>query len=267
MNPADNSSPSWALPEEDYWSTPFAKTLLSCLELEPGNTVLDIACGGGIPAFYIAEKVGAKGQVLAMDLHPAQIARCRSIQGRQLPWLKFEQGDMKNLPASLDPFDRITGNLSFMFFRPQRYEALESVLRFLKPGGQIVLTFPSLGTFDSIWKRVDREMEKYNLDEERKKLAEYIRERPSAEDGRGWLRNLGMDRIQVLEEPLEVQSGAGNEFLNHPLLRGGFLDDAYECFEDQILAEQVMQAVAQNVDGMKPLLALRCALSAWKPLD
>jgi len=266
VNPADNSSPSWALPEEDYWSTPFAKTLLSCLELEPGNTVLDIACGGGIPAFYIAEKVGTKGQVLAVDQHPAQIARCRSIQGRQLPWLKFEQGDMKNLPASLDPFDRITGNLSFMFFRPQRYEALKSVLRFLKPGGQIVLTFPSLGTFDSIWKRVDREMEKYNLDEERKKLAEYIRERPSAEDGRGWLRNLGMNRIQVLEEPLEVQSGAGNEFLTHPLLRGGFLDDAYECFEDQILAEKVMQAVAKDLDGMRPLLALRCALSARKPL-
>jgi len=267
MNSTDNRSPAWALPVEDYWSTPFAETLLSCLDLDSGNTVLDIACGSGIPAFYIADKGGAKGHVLALDLHPAQIARCRSIQGRHLPWLKFEQGDMKNLPDFLDEFDRITGNLSFMFFRPQRYEALKSVLRFLKPGGQIVLTFPSLGTFDSIWERVDREMAKHNLAEERKKLAEYIRERPSAEDGSGWLKKLGMDRIQVLEEPLEVQSGSGNEFLTHPLLRGGFLDDAYECFEDQILAEQVMQAVAKDLDGMRPLLAIRCALSAWKPLD
>ena len=53
------------LPEEDYWSTPFAKALLQSLDLFPGATVLDVAAGGGIPAFYLAEQVGPEGQVLA----------------------------------------------------------------------------------------------------------------------------------------------------------------------------------------------------------
>jgi ubiquinone/menaquinone biosynthesis C-methylase UbiE len=58
----------WPLPTHDYWSTPFAEALLQHLDLFPEATVLDIACGHGIPAFFIAEKVGPTGEVLAIDL-------------------------------------------------------------------------------------------------------------------------------------------------------------------------------------------------------
>lgn len=257
------SRPAWPLPRHDYWSTPFAEVLLEHLDLFPGASVLDVASGGGIPAFHIAEKVGPKGEVLAVDLHPAQVTRCRSVQGRHLPWLRFEHADMRHLPPTLPRFDRITGNIAFMFFRPNRFEALSDLVRFLKPGGQIVLTFPSLGTFDSIWNRVDKEMAARDLDREREKLAEYIAERPSAEDARTWLTELDMERVQVTESPLKIDSGPGDEFLNHPLLRGGFLDDAYECFEDQSLAAEVMQTVADDLSSFTPLVAQRCAMSAW----
>ena len=151
---------SWPLPESDPWSTPFAQLLLDHLDLQPGDAVLDIAAGGGIPAFHLAEQVGDQGSVLAVDIHHGQVLRARSVQGRHMPWLQFEVGDMRFLPETLPRFDRITGNLSFMFFRPNRFAALQSLLRFLKPGGQIVLTFPSLGTFDSLWFCVDEEMER-----------------------------------------------------------------------------------------------------------
>ena len=104
---------------------------------------------------------------------------------------------MKNLPPTLSQFDRITGNLSFMFFRPNRYEALKQLVQFLKPGGQIVLTFPSLGTFDSLWKRIDDEMKLRGLIKERKALAEYIEERPSANQAKEWLKELRMEKIAV----------------------------------------------------------------------
>ena len=55
----------WPLPENDYWSTPFAEALLSHLDIFPGATVLDVAAGSGIPAFHIAEQVGSEGRVLA----------------------------------------------------------------------------------------------------------------------------------------------------------------------------------------------------------
>jgi SAM-dependent methyltransferase len=254
----------WTLPKKDYWSTPFAEALLHHLDLFPEAAILDIACGHGIPAFYLAEQVGPTGQVIGIDVSEDQVARARAIQGRDLPWLSFECLDMRALPAHLPAFDRITGNLSVMFFRPNRLETVRGLVEHLKPGGQLVLTFPSLGTFDSLWRRVDREMVARDLKAERSRFAAYVAERPSAAEGRGWLDALGLERIEAVEWPLEVATGPGPMFLYHPLLRGGFLDDVYECFEDQRLAEEVMKRVSEDVQSFTPLIAQRCVLSGWK---
>jgi len=256
---------SWPLPKKDYWSTPFAEALLHHLDLFPGASAPDVASGRGTPAFHIAEQVGPKGRALGIDVHPAQIRHCRANQGSHLPWLKFEQADVRALPPNLGPFDRITGNIAFMFFRPDRFSALKQLVAFLKPGGQIVLTFPSLGTFDSLWQRIDREMASRGLVREREKLMEYLEERPSAGHVRQWYADLGMERVEVNEWPLEIPTGPGEEFLFHPLLRGGFLEDAYECFEDPALAHNVMNTVADDIESFTPLTALRCAMAAWRP--
>jgi len=255
----------WPLPAHDYWSTPFAESLLQHLNISPGASILDIASGHGIPAFYLAEQVGPTGQVLAIDLSGRQVESARTIQGAQLPWLRFECLDMRALPQHLPCFDRITGNLSVMFFRPNRFETVQCLAEHLKPDGQLVLTFPSLGTFESLWRRIDQEMAARGLLEERHRLEAYLAERPSAADAQGWLDRLNLARIVVAEYPLEVATGAGQAFLQHPLLRGGFLDDAYECFEDQRLADEVMGRVSENIESFTPLIAQRCVLSAWKP--
>ena len=256
---------SWSLPKHDYWSTPFAESLLKELHLFPGATILDVASGHGIPAFYLAEQVGHSGQVLGIDLNANQLRSARMIQGEQLPWLRFECLDMRALPPELPSFDRITGNLSVMFFRPDRFATLRGLSAHLKPGGQIVLTFPSSGTFDSLWRRVDQEMARRRLRRERRRFEAYVAERPSAEEGRGWLHKLGFERIVVNEYPLEVAAGHGHAFLHDPLLRGGFLDDVYECFDDSQLADEIMTAVSEDVPTFAPLIAHRCVLSGWKP--
>ncbi|HPV81728.1 MAG TPA: SAM-dependent methyltransferase, partial [Nitrospira sp.] len=111
---------------------------------------------------------------------------------------------------------------------------------------------------------IDREMSRHGLTIERERLAAYVAERPSAAEVRGWLERLQMERVTVIERPLVVESGSGQRFLQHPLLRGGFLDDAYECFDDARLADTVMTSVAADMESMIPLTARRCALSGWK---
>ena len=73
-----------------------------------------------------------------------------------------------------------------------------------------------------------------------------------------------MDRVSVTEWPLEVETGPGPLFLHHPLLRGGFLDDVFECFDHQRLADDVMATVSEDLPSFTPLIAQRCALSGWK---
>jgi hypothetical protein len=75
---------------------------------------------------------------------------------------------------------------------------------------------------------------------------------------------LDLERIEATEYPLEVLTGPGREFLCHPLLRGGFLDDVYECFEDQRRAEEFMTRLSEDIDRFTPLIAQRCVLSGWK---
>ncbi len=259
--------PTWLceLPKKDPWSRPFAESLLTHLDLQPGLSILDVNCGDGIPAFHLAHRVGSEGRVLATDISEAQLMRARTAQGPFFPWLEFCREDVKNLPDNLGCFDRITGNLSFMFFRPDRETVLHQLLKFLSPGGQLVLTFPSLGTFDSLWQLVDREMQSKGFWVEQEKLKEYIAERPSAEDARSCLESGGLEHIDVAEYPLEVETGGGNEFLYHPLLRGGFLEDVYECFTDQALAESFMQNIATETSSFVPLIAQRCVMSGWMP--
>jgi SAM-dependent methyltransferase len=256
--------PRWPLPKHDYWSTPFAESLLRHLELRPGLRILDVASGHGIPAFYLAEQVGPAGEVFAIDVSEHQVARARAIQGSQLPWLQFECMDVRALSAHLTPFDRITGNLSVMFFRPNRFETVQRLVTYLKPGGQLVLTFPSHGTFDSLWRRIDQNMVRSGLTRERQRFQAYLAERPSAKEAHGWLEVLDCERIEAAEYGLEVASGPGHELLYHPLLRGGFLDDVYECFEDQNLADRFMAKIADDISSFTPLIAQRCVLSGWK---
>lgn len=254
----------WFLPKHDYWSVPFAESLLQHLDLRPGLRILDVASGHGIPAFYLAEQIGSTGEVLAIDISAGQVARARAIQGSQLPWLRFDCADMRALPPHLPTFDRVTGNLSVMFFRPHRFEAVRGLVERLSPGGQLVLTFPSHGTFDSLWQRVDHAMIQLGLTNERDRFHTYLNERPSAQEGRSWLEQLGLEKVEAIEYPLEVETGPGPEFLHHPLLRGGFLDDVYECFEDQLRADHFMTDIAHDITWFTPLIAQRCVLSGWK---
>ena len=76
-----------------------------------------------------------------------------------------------------------------------------------------------------------------------------------------------MEKVEVTEWPLEIETGAGPDFLFHPLLRGGFLEDVYECFEDQALAEEFMTVISNDISSFTPLLAQRCAMSGWLPLN
>ena len=70
----------------DDWSTLFAEVLLAQLDLRPGLTILDIACGHGIPAFYLVEQVGLTGSVLGIDASRGQVANARTLQrGERCP--------------------------------------------------------------------------------------------------------------------------------------------------------------------------------------
>jgi ubiquinone/menaquinone biosynthesis C-methylase UbiE len=120
--------------------------LVAYADPQPGERVLDVACGTGAPSLKVARKVEPGGSVVATDLseEPLKIAATRAVE-RSLTNIRFERADVHHLPYGDDEFDLITCRYGVMFFRDLP-KALRELRRVLKPGGRVA--FAAWGSFD-----------------------------------------------------------------------------------------------------------------------
>ena len=109
-----------------------------CLALalpKPGDTVLDVACGGGY-LLMEAEYLGLEAH--GIDIAQAAIDRARTFA----PKAKLERGDAEVLPYADGSFEIVTclGSLEHFLDPPK---ALEEMRRVLAPGGRAVVVVPN----------------------------------------------------------------------------------------------------------------------------
>jgi SAM-dependent methyltransferase len=101
---------------------------------KPGMRLLDLASGTGEPAISLAMRVGAQGQVTALDLSAdlLEIAKARARE-RGLANFVTQQADAHVLPFADYSFDLATCRFGVMFFRDIGL-ALRELRRVLRPG-------------------------------------------------------------------------------------------------------------------------------------
>lgn len=101
-----------------------------------GMRVLDLASGTGEPAISLAIRVGAYGQVTALDLSAEllEIAEKRA-RARGLQHFTTRKADAHSLPFPDDSFDLATSRFGVMFFRDPE-SALRELKRVLRPGAR-----------------------------------------------------------------------------------------------------------------------------------
>jgi SAM-dependent methyltransferase len=110
----------------------WSRVLLELVAPQPGDRVLDLACGTGIVARTAAPMVQPAGEVVGLDFNPAQIATARSID----PSIEWREGDAGYLPFMDQEFDLIVCQQGLQFF-PDRVQAVTEMHRVLKLGGRI----------------------------------------------------------------------------------------------------------------------------------
>jgi ubiquinone/menaquinone biosynthesis C-methylase UbiE len=115
----------------------FARYLVEVAAPNPGDRVMDVACGRGACLRVAAEDVGSSGYVLGVDLSRAMI----DIAGEDLARLKLAAsvevrvGDAEHLDLPDDCFDVVVCGFGVFFF-PDPGAALSEVRRVLRDGGR-----------------------------------------------------------------------------------------------------------------------------------
>lgn len=121
--------------DNHVWAREWSYETVDFLPPEPGENILDIACGSGFIAFYIAERVGPKGMITGVDISRGMIRRCNEkLEESGFSNLRFIYGDAEDLEFPKNSFDRIycSGGLYWMI---NPLATLRHWYELLKPGG------------------------------------------------------------------------------------------------------------------------------------
>lgn len=128
--------------------------LVQKIDLRAGDSVLDLGCGTGSWTFLIADRVGHRGSVDAIDLDEAALeaAELKRHSHHHRARVKFDQFSVFDLREE-HKYDAITAFNSLCYIdRPE--VALSAVRRALKSGGRFIAKDSDLGS-DFFWP-VDR---------------------------------------------------------------------------------------------------------------
>jgi trans-aconitate methyltransferase len=97
-----------------------------------GWNCLEVGAGRGSIATWLCEQVGASGQVTALDLDTSLLGWLASSN------LEVVEGDVLEIELQAQSFDLIHTRLVLMHI-PERRRALERMIRWLRPGGCLVV--------------------------------------------------------------------------------------------------------------------------------
>lgn len=119
---------------------PWTSTVLEQARVQPGDRVLDVACGTGVLTRAAADVTGKDDTVSGLDSNPGMLAAAKE----RWPGIRWEEGIAEDLPWESETFDTVVSQFGMMFFEDKPV-ALREMERVLKPGGRM-----AIAVFDSL---------------------------------------------------------------------------------------------------------------------
>ncbi len=110
------------------------------LELQTGETVVDLGSGAGIDALIAARKVGSGGKVIGIDMTPEMLDAARTNAARSgAEQVEFREGRLEDLPVDDASVDAVTSNCVINLV-PDKSAVFAEIARVLRPGGRLVVS-------------------------------------------------------------------------------------------------------------------------------
>lgn len=132
---------------------------LGMLGPSPGQTVLDLGCGGGLDCFIAAKNVGPHGRVIGVDMtqEMVDLAR-RNAADRGYTNVEFKLAEIENLPVDDRSVDLVVSNCVINLVA-NKAKAFSEAFRTLRPGGRIAVS--DIVTLPDVPKRLSRSLKAY----------------------------------------------------------------------------------------------------------
>jgi ubiquinone/menaquinone biosynthesis C-methylase UbiE len=119
---------------------PVAEDLIAAADLQPGERVLDVACGTGVVARLAAEAVAPSGKVKGLDVNPGMLAVAQKEAPRDT-CIEWCEASAESMPLEDGAFDVVLCQMGLQFV-PNKLAALREMRRVLVSGGRAYVTVP-----------------------------------------------------------------------------------------------------------------------------
>jgi ubiquinone/menaquinone biosynthesis C-methylase UbiE len=142
LNPAYGRFSRWYGIRADPFERRARSVGLRLLDVQPGETVLEIGHGTGRALVPLAEDVGSAGRVVGLDLSPAmhRLAEARLRDGDLLERVDLDVADATRLPYADGRFDAAFACFTIEALpEPQTGQAVAECRRVIRRGGRAVV--------------------------------------------------------------------------------------------------------------------------------